>query len=150
MEIFNVTKNTDTVEGRGPMVLNATFFNFKDAEKYVLAQSGISGSEQKLNSTIGDHKWIYNGYSIERTDSNKDKPVYIATAYGMQVNSIDDDGFHTEEADFDGAPTADALILTLTDWEERAAKHCWALAPLSFYRVMIDYTPRISLYENQD
>lgn len=66
-EVYVILKNADFTEGRGPMLLHRVCDTFDVAEAYVMAQSGIFGSEQglsKYQSPIDE--WNYNGYSIRK------------------------------------------------------------------------------------
>lgn len=63
-QVFIVTKNTDFIEGRGPMIFNRVFDTFEAAEFYVLNQYGISGSKQGPSGYGTETIITYNGYDI--------------------------------------------------------------------------------------
>ena len=64
--VWIVKKNADFIEGRGPMRLHLIFSNFDGAHNWVMAQSGIYGSQQKQDRPSGNSSWDYNGYSITK------------------------------------------------------------------------------------
>ena len=64
--VWIVKKNADFIEGRGPMMMHLIFSKFDDAHKWVMAQSGIYGSQQRQERGSGSGRWDYNGYSITK------------------------------------------------------------------------------------
>lgn len=70
--VYVVLKNSDFNEGRGPMRFYKVFEKFEDAEKHVMKQSGIFGSEQyKYEDLSKNDRSVYNGYEILATELEK-------------------------------------------------------------------------------
>jgi len=70
--IFLVLKNADFTEGRGPMIPIKAFNQGNKAHEFIMQQSGIYGSTQKLKISFGVniHGGLYsiinyNGYEIK-------------------------------------------------------------------------------------
>jgi hypothetical protein len=73
--VFLVCKNVDFTEGRGPMVAHKIFKHGVTAEKYIMEQSGIYGSQQYKRETFGGNiqgkiyaSVYYNGYDLRLTE----------------------------------------------------------------------------------
>ena len=47
MKVFLTFRNSDTIEGRGPMVPDLCFVNREHAEAYIDEQPGVQGRKQK-------------------------------------------------------------------------------------------------------
>lgn len=71
-KVIAVLKNADITEGKGPMLLDKVFKGITNAFKYVEAQKGTYGSEQRLSIGSGvncyNEGYIYNclnGFDIK-------------------------------------------------------------------------------------
>lgn len=69
--MFLVTRNADFTEGRGPMIPHKLFANPSDAYNYIMRQTGIYGSPQYCQLSLGINIYNdlfgyfnYNGYKI--------------------------------------------------------------------------------------
>ena len=60
--IYLAMENSDTVEGKGPMVINCAFFKREEAEKYIDEQPGIMG---RKSTKGGWSKEKYGDWSVK-------------------------------------------------------------------------------------
>jgi hypothetical protein len=63
-KVFVVLKNSDFIDGTGPMVLHLVFSDKADAVEYIENQCGIYGNVQHYIITSGNEE-CWNGYSIQ-------------------------------------------------------------------------------------
>ena len=67
MTIYQVLRNADMTEGRGPMLLDKAFTTYPAAYNYVQTKFGVMGTEQYLSPAYPNPKSNvehFNGYDI--------------------------------------------------------------------------------------
>jgi hypothetical protein len=67
MKFYAVSKNADTVEGRGPMVNVANFKHFEHAKKYVEEKSKVYNYPNESWWNNG-HDWHFGFFTIEEKE----------------------------------------------------------------------------------
>lgn len=63
--VYIVRADSDTTEGRGPMIIDKVFVNIENARTYIKSNFGIMGSKQHCYSPLDEHgREYWNGYDI--------------------------------------------------------------------------------------
>lgn len=84
MKVYLTYKNSDTTEGRGPMVLDSIFLHRKDAAEYIDQQPGIMGcmgkwSEEKYGDWQINEMDVYESFVDMKTITlAKEKAVALS------------------------------------------------------------------------
>lgn len=89
--VYRVTRNCDTTEGRGPMVYAATFATFEAANAYVMHKGSPYGHKLSVLRDTDGNRWSYDGwYEIYQDQVLQDYDIEQVKQYLIELRHIEE------------------------------------------------------------